>query len=40
LRQVDTQIRPLRGGDGGPRDAEIIPLVAPLSPVERGHSGE
>jgi DNA recombination protein RmuC len=37
LRQVETQIRPLRPStDTGPRDAEIIALV----PGERGQAGE
>jgi DNA recombination protein RmuC len=40
LRQIETQIRPLRAGDGGSRDAEIIALVPPISVTERGQSGE
>jgi DNA recombination protein RmuC len=31
LRQVETQIRPLRASEAGLRDAEIIPLVSPTA---------
>jgi DNA recombination protein RmuC len=36
LRQVETQIRPLRGADANLRDADIIPLVQ----AERGQLAE
>ena len=40
LRQVETQIRPLRAAETGPRDAEIIPLVSSAALGERSQPGE